>query len=294
MRKLPLMICLLTTTCFLSACGVNKNTVNSGDASGIAPMDYKYTEETKTRLCFSDDKENFIDVTDDVSNYSYGDLFLTLNGMEKVFGLKEGTVTDEEKRLFEQYETEQNFDSNTGEIIKIENEDHVFVFRNGSNLYLNDGELKTFSYPPITDEESNISLPLFDIAFGLGYESIGTSVGENNQLTYIIYTSTSPNEMMGPAAGSETETETNVDETINESTENTEAMSEAESTDGFIDESSETDETVAETETSLGTENTTENETEAAIEENVETVPETETSAEAEIVEETEIETTTN
>lgn len=205
MKKRTLIYGLcLSTAILLSACGNSANAkVEPSAESVVSPMDYKYSEKTKTELYFASDSKTVYDISDNVSNYSSGDLFLDSDGLDKVFGLKQLTPTEEDKNLFKSYETENSFDGSTGDIVKFANDKLTLLTRVGSTLYLANGEVKTFSYPPI-ENEGKLSLPMFDIAFSSGYDSIGNSVA-GDQLTYIIYDTIDGN--MAPTPNAETESE---------------------------------------------------------------------------------------
>ena len=149
-------------------------------------------------------------------------------------------------------------------LMEFANDKLTLLTRVGSTLYLANGEVKTFSYPPIEDE-GKLSLPMFDIAFSSGYDSIGNSVA-GDQLTYIIYDTIDGN--MAPTPNAETEsesadasaettteseTETNAIESVEDSSvEETNAETAAESVEETAAESVEGTEsgteTVAETE----------------------------------------------
>lgn len=203
-------VCLFTSL-FMFGCSKPEATPETPAETTSAltsVIDYAYTEDTKTNLYFESKPDEVFDISEYVANYSSGDLFLTLEGYEKVFGLIKSDPTNEEITLFEQHEKENEFDGSVGNIIKISNDKNTVLFRDGSSLYLADGVIKTFTYPPIMTNEK-ISLPLFDIVFSLGYDSIGTTVGDNNTLTYIVddFRSIS-NEL---TTNIENETETNID-----------------------------------------------------------------------------------
>ena len=184
-RSLIYGLCL-STAILLSACGNSANAkVEPSAESVVSPMDYKYSEKTKTELYFASDSKTVYDISDNVSNYSSGDLFLDSDGLDKVFGLKQLTPTEEDKNLFKSYETENSFDGSTGDIVKFANDKLTLLTRVGSTLYLANGEVKTFSYPPIEDE-GKLSLPMFDIAFSSGYDSIGNSVAGDHTLPLVV------------------------------------------------------------------------------------------------------------
>lgn len=185
-RRNALIGTALLATMVLAGCG-NKEAVTTTEAESkpTSVIEYEYSEKTKTSIYYESKPEEVMDISEYVTNFSSGELFLTLDGYESVFGLGASVPTEEETTLFEQYENENDFEGDFGDIIKISNDEHTILFRNGSSLYLADGELKTFTEPPITTNEQ-ISLSLFDIVFSLGYDSIGTTIGDGDSLTYII------------------------------------------------------------------------------------------------------------
>ncbi|WP_373262084.1 hypothetical protein [Hungatella hathewayi] len=166
--------------------GCSQNAYLNLETSQSSVLDYNYNENSKATICFSSSRDSQIDVTNYVTNYSSGDIFLTAKGLEEVLGLKQIDATEEDKNLLKQFEKDNNYETISDNIIKLQNEDHYFLFRDGSNLYVFDGSLASLSNAIITTESGELSYPLFDIIFKLGYESIGTSVN-NDVISYIIY-----------------------------------------------------------------------------------------------------------
>ena len=176
------MACCLTSALF---CGCTGPTVSkSGNTTSV--IDYEYTEQSKAYISFSDNRDKKIDVSGSVTGYNAGDLTLTESGLEAAFGLKKVDVSEEDTKLFEQYETENNFSGETGEIVKLRNENYTLLFREGSTLFLCNKELKNLTSPISKTESGEVAYPMFDIVFALGYESIGTSISDND-ITYVVY-----------------------------------------------------------------------------------------------------------
>lgn len=181
-KTIFLMACCLTSALF---CGCTGSTVSkSGNTTSV--IDYEYTEQSKAYISFSDNRDKKIDVSGSVTGYNSGDLTLTGAGLEAAFGLKKVDVSEEDTRLFEQYETENNFSGETGEIIKLRNENYTLLFREGSTLFLCNKELKNLASPISKTDSGEVAYPMFDIVFALGYESIGTSISDND-ITYVVY-----------------------------------------------------------------------------------------------------------
>lgn len=187
MRKQLLAMILLGISVFtLTACTSKKSVSENGQTS---VLDYKYTDSSKAEISFASDPDQKIDISEYVTNYSSGDLFLTAEGLLKVFNLKEVQASDKDLDLMKNSESTYNYETATNDVIKLEDESHYFLFRNGSNLYVYDGTVNNLSNAIIKTESGNLSYPLFDIIFKLGYESIGTSVNDN-VISYTIYETT--------------------------------------------------------------------------------------------------------
>ena len=94
------MACCLTSALF---CGCTGPTVSkSGNTTSV--IDYEYTEQSKAYISFSDNRDKKIDVSGSVTGYNSGDLTLTGSGLEAAFGLKKVDVSEEDTRLFEQFQ----------------------------------------------------------------------------------------------------------------------------------------------------------------------------------------------
>lgn len=243
----------------LAGCTGKTNPKSSDNETVSSVLEYQYDKEkSKSFVKFSDKPDTQIEVSEYVSNFNNGgDLIMSAGAYDKLFGLKESDATENEQRLFGQYETENNYSSDTGEVVKLSNGEHTFLFREGSSMCLVDNTIKELSSPFSKDESGNYTYSIFDIIFNLGYESIGTSVNNNN----LIYTIYSASEVDSPSAETEA---SNDSQSASGTSENNESP-----TDSAEEEAGES----KSTEEAVNEENTEEN---VLLEESVET-PETET-----------------
>lgn len=217
MKKYVLYASVLSMMLCVFGCKANSvNTETPGTPNSV--IDYEYTENSRAVVSFSNDEDTVIDVSDYVVNYSSGEILITDKGLEAVFGLKKVEATEKDIQLIANMEAENNYASAGGTVVRFENEEHYFLFKTGSTIYIYDGAAKNLINAVIENESGEVSYPMFDVVFCLGYESIGTSVKEN-VLTYMIYEpvegESSPNAIATDSNAISEETESDV---INEET----------------------------------------------------------------------------
>lgn len=145
--------------------------------------EFKMGAET-SKVYFKKNTEEKIDITSFVTNVINGVLYLEPDGLRFMFDLGSRDVTDEEKEAFESLVEESGMSYIDAGFICLADQEHSVIFQNGSKLYLFDGKARMLDAPCIQTENGKYSIPITDLVFSFGYDSLGATVNGDS----IIYT----------------------------------------------------------------------------------------------------------
>lgn len=243
----------------LTACGKAKIADVSNNTIPITNVsDYVFSDNnSKVYISFNGGDER-TEITKYVTNYNNGDIYINEVGLENLFGLSEENVNEEEIKAFDRNEKNNNLASSPdASYLKFVNDYKIIIMKEGSRLYLVNGEARVLNSSVIKLEDGHYSLPFMNIAFDYGYTTIGTSV-KGDSLIYSLNSDdaalngTSVSYLASPddLTGEETEEsiEESIEETVPESIEETSEGTDNEfiTLEGMTENESESESAVAE------------------------------------------------
>lgn len=168
----------------VSGCGSGEAVIadKTAQESSASISDFNYVKETsKSYLVFNGDMSTKTDVSKYITNYKGGDLFINEDGLEKLFGLTESETSE---ALIKQYDEEEKDNSLAsdpdGAYLYFTNDSRSFLFKEGSKLYLADGQTEMLSAVVVKQDDGHYSFPLMNIIFDFGYDTVGTSIKGNS------------------------------------------------------------------------------------------------------------------
>lgn len=139
-------------------------------------------DESRVYIVKNGDEKN--DITSFVTNIIQGDLYLSPDGIRYLFDLGLRDTTEEERELFTAKLKENNFAVTEGSFLCLSSSAHTLVFQDGSKLYLLDGNDRMLDSPCIKVDNHRFSIPVIDLVFAFGYDSMSSSLDGKD----IIYT----------------------------------------------------------------------------------------------------------
>lgn len=173
---------VVTGICFATKDGETDAAV-SAEAEPENVFNFNYNEaSSKAYIKLGNKKEN---VTDYVTGYSEGELCMTTEGFEKVFGLKKEEATAEEIADFnKKAEDEGIFIDDSGEYLKLSGDDKTLILQENQSFYLSDGAPGLMNRS-VVRKNGELSIPLTYLVFDLGYTRIGTGT-EGDSIVYSL------------------------------------------------------------------------------------------------------------
>ena len=169
----------------LCGCGEEAKTETVPEATSYESMEeFTYKKDTKV---FLDTGTNKTDITEFVVNYKNGDIYVDPAMFSEIFNMKEELVSEEEKNAFTKEERENGFNSSeTAQFIKLTNEEHTIILKEGTKLYYADGNYGMLESSLVKTQDGVYSCSFAEIILSIGYSSFGTSI-QNNEITYKLY-----------------------------------------------------------------------------------------------------------
>jgi hypothetical protein len=124
-----------------------------------------------------------IEITKYVTAYAGGELCVDEDGLKAIFGLEPTDPKESDMQTFAQIEADSGLVSGTGgEFRRYENDTHIVVVKEGSNLCLADGRAGRLGIPVVIDGDK-VSVPASSLSFLLGFQGVGKGVGDGS-VTY--------------------------------------------------------------------------------------------------------------
>lgn len=128
-----------------------------------------------------------IEITDHIESVADNDIFITETGMMIVFGLSRRDPTSEEKKKIAMLIKENDFlDDPQAYVAAFYNDEHTLIIKQGLKVCMADGKQTYLSNPITVTNKGNMSIPLSNIAFLLGYDGIKKEIQNNRTVYYLM------------------------------------------------------------------------------------------------------------
>lgn len=129
-----------------------------------------------SKIYFQKNSQEKYDITSFTTNIIDGELYLNPDGIRFIFDLGEREIKPGEKQEFQDAIHNIGLSELTGEYICLSNQEHTLIFQEGYNIYLCDGSVRMLISPCIKLESGEYSIPITDLVFSMGHDSLGTTV----------------------------------------------------------------------------------------------------------------------
>ncbi len=171
--------------CLISIVSLNKSLNENNSKKEISQENaYTFTYNSDFSKAFIKIGSAKEDITEYVTGYANGVLYISLDGICKVFSLtKEEATKEDREAYFDAASLEDMYVDETGELIKLKGE-KTFIFLENSSLYLVAGRTSIMNGSAIR-KDGVISMPLNYLIFDFGYNSLGVGT-EGNSVIYAL------------------------------------------------------------------------------------------------------------
>ena len=178
-----LLSCLMLTGCGKSFPSHTPSNAEDTTISTGQVEDFVLSPET-SHVYITENAEDQDDITSYVTGISNGTLYLDLEGIGHVFRLDPKEPEKETILLYQETAKMQQMADTGGELFVLKNGNHELVFQEGSELFLADKRPGRLGGACVEVSAGRYSIPLTNLVFALGYDSLGASVQGDS----IVYT----------------------------------------------------------------------------------------------------------
>lgn len=189
MKKAKQGIWILLSCLVLAGCGKTPTSHTPSDAeepsiSTGRVEDFVMSPET-SRIYITENTDDKDDITSYVTGVSEGTLYLDLEGVAHIFKLDRKEPDKEAQLLYQEALNQQEMMDTEGQLFVLQNGNHQLIFQEGSELFLTDKRPGRLGGACVEVSAGRYSVPLTNIVFALGYDSLGASV-QGDSMVYTL------------------------------------------------------------------------------------------------------------